>query len=133
HSSGCSSVLPFVRSQIPFASSGVKWPGYGGRGARGLTLSIHWPELSSAYVPALFAFHIARPSVVSVQQPTLTSLRTSHGATTTAAPARTSAVAIAVVRTRGSRQAMYRAQRIGRKTSRVFPSIDTPATAPRRT
>ena len=68
-------------------------------------LSIHWPELSSAYVCRLFAFHSARPSVVSVTQPSCTLLRTSHGVTATAAPARTSAATIAVARARGRRHA----------------------------
>ena len=62
-----------------------------GRGECRPTLSIHWPERSRPYVCGLFAFHIARPSVVIAKQPTLTLLRTSHGATATAAPATTSA------------------------------------------
>src|SRR5689334_1494799 len=94
-------------------------------------LSIQPPLDRRWYVRRLFAFHIARPSVVRVKQPTLTSLRTSHGVTATAAPTSTSAATTAVVRTRGRRQATYAAQRTGRKTSRVLPRIEIPETAPR--
>ena len=82
----------------------MSWFGGFGRGDEWLTLSIHCPEESSPYVWRLFAFHIARPSVVIVQQPSCTLLRTIHGATATAAPPSTSAAIQAVSRTRGRRQ-----------------------------
>src|ERR1700687_3434689 len=104
---------------MPCASSGVRYPGGGGRGTLWPTLSIHWPEESKPYVRRLFAFHLARPSVVIVQQPTSSLLRITHGATITPAPTSTSPQTSALARARGGRTARYRAQRIGTKTSRL--------------
>src|SRR5207302_1010359 len=104
--------------------------GGAGRGELVLTLSIHSPWESSPYVWVLFAFQSARPSVVSVTQPTCTLLRTSQGATATAAPASTSPETTAVARARGSLHTMYAAQRIGTATRRVLPRIASPLTMP---
>ena len=96
---------------MPLASSGVMRPGGGGRGTFEPTLSIHWPEESSPYVRGLFAFHIARPSVVIAQQPTSSLLRISHGATTTPAPTSTSPQTSALARARGqAKREIHRAE-----------------------
>src|SRR5581483_11301411 len=68
------------------------------------TRSIQPPLFNVAYVLTLFAFHNARASVVTVQQPTLTLLRTTHGITRSAVPASRATIAIAVRREMPARQ-----------------------------
>src|SRR5882762_9651153 len=57
--------------------------GVGGNDLGCGTWSIQPPSVSVTYVLKLLAFHSARASVVTVQQPTLTLSRTTQGMTTT--------------------------------------------------
>src|SRR3954453_22763439 len=57
--------------------------GVGGNDLGCGTWSIQPPCLSVVYVLTLFAFHSARASVVTAQQPTLALFRITHGATRT--------------------------------------------------
>ena len=72
-------IIPAViegRVEIAPVISGVR-----GAFGRSGTSSIHLPEASVLYVASLFAFQSAFVSVVSVKQPTETSLRIAHGRT----------------------------------------------------
>ena len=66
-----------------------------------------------SYVAALFAFHSARASVVSVAQPTAFLLRTTHGLTTRAATPRRTTTASAARRSGRMSQATNTARASG--------------------
>ena len=94
-------------------------------GAPGMlgTSSIHPPRCSVSSVCSLFAFQRARASVVSATHPTLTSFRTTHGASTSAATPRATAGSHVHPR---RRQSTYAPSTSGMNSVRTLPRIISP-------
>src|SRR6266542_1604315 len=93
------------------------------------TSSSHLPCVSNEYVCELFAFHSARPSVVSAKHPTCTLFRTTHGVTTSTLATITPATACQLRK----RQRSQAASTSGRATSRVLPRTASPHSPPAST